>query len=59
MHWQVVVDNGLVQVTLSRPAGDVVGIKYNGIDNLLEGRNERDNRGYVRSCNNIIIHLPY
>ncbi|KAB1200354.1 Rhamnogalacturonate lyase [Morella rubra] len=45
-HREVVVDNGIVQVTLSRPAGDVVGIAYNGINNLLEEHNERDNRGY-------------
>ncbi|KAE7995833.1 hypothetical protein FH972_000598 [Carpinus fangiana] len=45
-HQQVVVDNGLLQVILSRPDGDVLGIKYNGISNLLEDRNEKDDRGY-------------
>lgn len=43
---RVVLDNGLVQVTFSNPGGDVVGIKYNGIDNLLEINNEETNRGY-------------
>ncbi|KAF5454361.1 hypothetical protein F2P56_024033 [Juglans regia] len=43
---QVVVDNGLMQVNLSRPAGDVVGITYGGIDNLLENHNRWENRGY-------------
>lgn len=43
---QVVLDNGLVQVTFSNPGGDVVGIKYNGIDNLLEINNAETNRGY-------------
>lgn len=43
---QVVLDNGLVQVTFSNPGGDVIGIKYNGIDNLLEINNEETNRGY-------------
>ncbi|XP_057969014.1 rhamnogalacturonate lyase B-like [Malania oleifera] len=43
---QVVMDNGIVQVTLTVPEGFVVGIKYNGIDNLLETRNEEDDRGY-------------
>ncbi|KAH7567624.1 hypothetical protein JRO89_XS07G0107000 [Xanthoceras sorbifolium] len=42
----VVLDNGIVQVTLSKPGGIVTGIRYNGIDNLLEFRNKEDNRGY-------------
>lgn len=41
------MSNGLVQVTLSSPDGEVIGIKYNGIDNVLESENELDNRGYV------------
>ncbi|KAF3782919.1 hypothetical protein EJ110_NYTH20212 [Nymphaea thermarum] len=32
----VVLGNGIVQVTLSKPEGMVTGIKYNRIDNLLE-----------------------
>ena len=40
------VDNGLVELTFSNPGGDVIGIKYNGIDNLLETRNKATNRGY-------------
>lgn len=42
----MVIDNGLVEVTFSRPDGDVTGIKYNGIDNVLEIGNDEDNRGY-------------
>ncbi|KAF2295763.1 hypothetical protein GH714_033898 [Hevea brasiliensis] len=43
---RVVIDNGIVQVTFSSPGGDVIGIKYKEIDNVLEIANEDDNRGY-------------
>ncbi|XP_031095639.1 uncharacterized protein LOC115999846 [Ipomoea triloba] len=44
---QVVVDNGLFRITFSTPGGQVTGIQYNGIDNLLETVNLEDNyRGY-------------
>ncbi|KAG0453281.1 hypothetical protein HPP92_025945 [Vanilla planifolia] len=42
----VVIDNGILELTLSKPGGIVTGIKYNGIDNLMEIRNKEDNRGY-------------
>ncbi|KAL3830381.1 hypothetical protein ACJIZ3_019183 [Penstemon smallii] len=42
----VVLDNGIVQVTLSNPEGIVTGIRYNGVDNLLEVLNDENNRGY-------------
>ncbi|CAK9172135.1 unnamed protein product [Ilex paraguariensis] len=35
---QVVIDNGILQLTLTNPGGNVTGIQYNGIDNLLELR---------------------
>ncbi|CAL5365112.1 unnamed protein product [Camellia sinensis] len=42
----VVMDNGLVNVTLSTPQGMVTGIQYNGIDNLLMEVNKGRKRGY-------------
>ncbi|GAB2282998.1 hypothetical protein Dimus_017530 [Dionaea muscipula] len=38
--------NGIVQVTFSKPGGFVTGIRFGGIDNVLEVANEERNRGY-------------
>ncbi|XVE60634.1 hypothetical protein DITRI_Ditri05aG0143500 [Diplodiscus trichospermus] len=43
---QVVLDNGILQVTISKPEGMVTGVSYQGIDNLLEVRNGESDRGY-------------
>ncbi|KAL4558971.1 hypothetical protein LXL04_031097 [Taraxacum kok-saghyz] len=42
----VVIDNGIVQVTMSNPEGIVTGIRYNGLDNMLEILNNENDRGY-------------
>lgn len=42
----VVMDNEIVQVRMSKPEGNVTGIQFNGMDNLLEVENKEPNRGY-------------
>ena len=41
----VIMENDKVQLIFSNPGGDVIGIKYNGINNLLEIHNKDTNRG--------------
>ncbi|EOX91884.1 Rhamnogalacturonate lyase family protein, putative [Theobroma cacao] len=43
---RVVIDNGLVQVTIGNPNGYLIGLKYKGFDNVLESRNKDQNKGY-------------
>ncbi|XP_057821355.2 uncharacterized protein LOC131034027 [Cryptomeria japonica] len=42
----VVLDNGIVKVTLSKPHGAVTEIEYGGISNLMETLNVESHRGY-------------
>ncbi|CAI0464064.1 unnamed protein product [Linum tenue] len=42
----VVLDNGMLKLTISKPQGMVTGIQYNGVTNLLESRNDEIDRGY-------------
>lgn len=42
----VVVDNGIFSITIACPEGTVTGIAYNGLDNILNDRNEKSDRGY-------------
>jgi len=43
----LVVDNGIVSVSMARPEGYILGISYNGIDNILDSENKELDRGYV------------
>ncbi|XP_057794194.1 uncharacterized protein LOC131010607 isoform X2 [Salvia miltiorrhiza] len=43
---EVVLDNGLVQLTFTKPGGHLIGIRYNGLDNLLELHNPELNGGF-------------
>ncbi|XP_044460522.1 probable rhamnogalacturonate lyase B [Mangifera indica] len=43
---QVILDNGLVRLTVSKPQGYVTSIKYGGLDNLLDRELSESGRGY-------------
>ncbi|CAI8595524.1 unnamed protein product [Vicia faba] len=43
---KVVISNGIISITLSNPEGYVRGLSYAGIDNVLDARNEENDRGY-------------
>ncbi|KAK1301047.1 hypothetical protein QJS10_CPB13g00286 [Acorus calamus] len=42
----VVMDNGILKVTLSKPGGIITGVQYNGLDNLMEIIDAEESRGY-------------
>ncbi|KAL2940329.1 Rhamnogalacturonate lyase, partial [Bienertia sinuspersici] len=43
---EVVLDNGLVRITIANPQGYLVGVSYGGVHNVLEAVNSESNRGY-------------
>ncbi|KAL3613580.1 hypothetical protein CASFOL_042614 [Castilleja foliolosa] len=42
----VEMDNGIVKLVLLKPSGYISGIRYKGINNVLEYRNKKNQRGY-------------
>lgn len=51
---QVAIDNGILELTLSKQDGGVTGVRYKGIGNLLELSNREFDRGYVY---NVFIYI--
>ncbi|KAM7506269.1 hypothetical protein LguiB_005173 [Lonicera macranthoides] len=42
----VILDNGIVRLTILKPQGLLTGIKYGGMDNLLDLKSSESSRGY-------------
>lgn len=67
---KVVLDNGILNVTLTTPEGMITAITYNGIDNLLEHDYHENQRGYTpfstfciseiitNYCNMYLVTIP-
>ncbi|CAI0464063.1 unnamed protein product [Linum tenue] len=51
----VVLDNGMLKLTISKPQGMVTGIQYNGVTNLLESRNDEIDRGISGTSFSVIV----
>ncbi|KAG8383630.1 hypothetical protein BUALT_Bualt04G0034000 [Buddleja alternifolia] len=51
----VVMSNGIVNVTLTVPDGNVASVTYKGSDNLLETQNLEDNRGLIGMNYKVIV----
>jgi len=47
-----VIGNGIVSLNLSNPEGYIIGLYYDGTQNILDNKNEQFDRGYV-----YILHL--
>lgn len=56
---QVEIKNGIFELTLSNPDGIVTGVRYNGVDNLMEILNKEDNRGYGGTNFLLLFSLLY
>ncbi|XP_027909278.1 uncharacterized protein LOC114168587 [Vigna unguiculata] len=44
---QVVIGNGIVSLNLSNPEGYIIGLYYDGTQNILDNKNEQFDRGYL------------
>ena len=56
---QVLIKNDFFELTLSNPDGIVTGVRYNGVDNLMEILNKEDNRGYRFFSASIVSVISY
>lgn len=43
---EVVIDNSILQITISNPDGHLTGVSYCGVNNILESPDQESNRGY-------------
>ncbi|CAN1288806.1 Rhamnogalacturonate lyase [Linum perenne] len=51
----VVLENGILKLTISKPQGIITQITYNGINNLLEQRNDEMDRGISGTKFSVVV----
>lgn len=47
---QVIMENGILKLTMSQPDGALTGIQYGGMKNLLDTKLTQSQRGYKHKC---------